>query len=333
MEEFLIIEGVRQVSEVASPGAPVHAPQRAFDEARALSSFPDLPSARNIARSLGVSWAEVLALAHEPTSVQSQRLGRKTGARKNEDYLSAEHVAFVLRLVARRLGVTTLSLSEYSTERAVMLRDDRSRFLHGGQLILPNEEQIRTFAGSWEKALAAADLEVSRGRRGEALRQRRMRAPPLTDLMERFYAHYGVQPVCIDLVVFARGNGIPYPSMRNPSFNQALAEWKKRRREQGLPVPSAPPPPSERPDYTRDVGAALPGERRRGKRHEIETCIAWMCRYLDELPARSRATRRSYRDWARQHGAPAPRSFEKHGGFARVRSLAQERSREAHRAA
>jgi hypothetical protein len=42
-----------------------------------------------------------------------------------------------------------------------------------------------------------------------------------------------------------------------------------------------------------------------------------------------RSTRRSYRDWTlRQDGAPSPNTLAQHGGFERIRRLAQERIRE-----
>lgn len=326
MEQLILIQGVRHVSEIASSLDPRRVSQRAFDKARPRSDFPDLPSARNIVRSLKLGWTDVLALAHEPEGGLAQRLGRKQ-MHAIEDYLSADHVAYVLRLVALRLGTRSLSLSDYSTERAAMLRRDRARWLHGGQLILPNEDQVITVMGSWEQALASAGLSAPR-----AERRRRstkiQRVPTIPDLLERFHYHYRVQPSLEELRTFARANGIPFPGMRGILFNDALAEWKEQRAAQGLPAPAAPPPPSQRADYTRDVGAARPGETRRENIHPLEACVEWMRRYLEGLPASTHSTRRSYRDWARQHGAPGPTLLDtKHGGFSRVRRLAQERIR------
>jgi sulfite reductase beta subunit-like hemoprotein len=113
-------------------------------------------------------------------------------------------------------------------------------------------------------------------------------------------------------------------------FGEAVAAWKAERRAQGLPVPEKPPPPKARADYSRDVGAALPGERLRHKWRDVEDCVAWMVRYLEDVPAGARSTSRSYRDWTlRQDGAPAPDTLIQHGGFERVRRLAQERIRAA----
>lgn len=326
MEPLLLLQGVRHVSEIALPLDPKRVSQRAFDKARSDSDFPNLPAARNIVRSLGIGWADVLALAHQPESSHAQGLGRKR-PHVIGNYLTTEYAAYALRLVALRLGKHTLSISDYSAERAAMLKHDRASWLHGRQLILPNEREVITIMGSWEKALASAELTAPQAERGRRNREIE-RAPTIPDLLERFYSHYRVQATSTDLRVFARANGIPYRDLRGISFGQALAEWKDWRTGQGLPVPSAPPPLSERVDYTRDVGAARPGETRRAKLHPLEECIAWMRRYLEGLPASAHSTRRSYRDWAREHGAPAPALLDrKYGGFSRVRHLAQERMR------
>jgi hypothetical protein len=108
-----------------------------------------------------------------------------------------------------------------------------------------------------------------------------------------------------------------YPNERGVRFGDAVAAWKETREARGLPVPEKPPRPKERADYSRDVGAARESERLRGaaregerlrrKWRDVEECIPWMVRYLEELPATARSARRSYRDWTlRQDGAPAP---------------------------
>jgi hypothetical protein len=336
MEQLLLLQGVREVSALACPSAPAAVSQRSFDAARATSSFSDLPATRNIAAQLGMPWADVLRLAHEPESAHAHRLGRKQTS-EEQDWLSEEYVIFVLRLVAQRLGKSTLSLRDYRLERDRMLRSDRARYIHGGQLVLPNEEQVITRVGSWEAALALAfaqrrsrlanGMTASQRARQDARLERRS-APTICDLLERFYEHYGVQPTADDLKAFARGNGIPYSNERGMRFGEAVAAWKAARRARGLPVPDQPPPPKERADYSRDVGAAREGERRRHKWSDVEQCVTWMARYLEELPATARSTMRSYRDWTQdQDGAPAPDTLIRHGGFEHVRRLAQERIR------
>ncbi len=329
MEQLLLLQGVREVSERANPSAPTSVSQRAFDAASAGSAFPDLPAARNIAAQLGMSWADVLRLAHEREGTHAHRLGRKQSS-EEQDWLIEEYVIFVLRLVARRLGKDTLSLRDYRLERARLLRADRARYLHGGQLVLPNEEQIITRVGSWEAALRLAGMTPHEERRDS--RPESSSALLICDLLERFHEHYGVQPTIADLKAFASGNGIPYPSERAVRFSEALEQWKAARKARGLPVPEKPPPPKARADYSLDVGAAREGEYRRHKWADVEHCITWMVSYLEGLPATTRSTMRSYRDWAgHQDGAPSQHSLAQHGGFERVRRLAQERIRASRR--
>jgi hypothetical protein len=202
-----------------------------------------------------------------------------------------------------------------------MLDADRARFIHGGHLILPSEEQVIIYAGSWLAALSLAGLEETDESEGRA-------APSLVALMERFHEHYATRPMLTHLEVFASGNGIPFPSRRQQHFGEALDAWKAKRSAEGLPEPAKSPPTRERPDYSRDVGAALPGERRQAKRRGAEECVAWMRRYLEGLPVGARSTLRSYSDWTKEReGAPSASSFSRHGGFAHVRSLAQEQMR------
>jgi hypothetical protein len=94
----------------------------------------------------------------------------------------------------------------------------------------------------------------------------------------------------------------------------------------------APPP---RPDYSRDVGAARPGERRLGE-HRLskwtrEDCVASVARYLEQA-AGSRSTQRGYSSWAAtQESAPVLATLELHGGWETMRKLAQEELRRRHR--
>lgn len=325
MEQLLLIRGVREVSLRAAPNAPASVSQRAFDTARSASDFPDLPPARNIARALGVPWAEVLELAHESEVIRTKRIGRKQGSTPL-DWLDDKYVVFALRLVARRLGTRSLSLSDFRAERERMLTADRARYLHGRQLHLPNDEQVITYVGSWPAALRLAGLEPP----PPGLKSNAEHLPTLVEAIRRFHEYYGTRPTKRTLEAFGIGNGIPY--QRNTTFTEALAAWDAERTAQGLPVAPEPPARSERPDYSRDVCAARSDERRFIAERTLEECVAWMRRYLDDLPAGARSTQRSYRDWSRkQAGAPGPSTIGRHGGFKLIRSLAQDEIRAAGR--
>jgi hypothetical protein len=108
-----------------------------------------------------------------------------------------------------------------------MLADDRARRRHGGQLRLPNELQVMQAAGSWDRALALADLKP-RSRTSH----RPDRAPAgIIDVLDRCYEHYGVEPRFRDLETFAKANGIPFPrKQRGRPWSSYVEEWKAGRR-------------------------------------------------------------------------------------------------------
>ncbi|HZL55114.1 MAG TPA: hypothetical protein VFC22_05740, partial [Solirubrobacteraceae bacterium] len=280
-----------------------------------------LPAARRITERLELSWGEVLAVAHEPDTRQNQLLAVEA-REPAQDWLTAEHVATVLQLVARRVGAGSLTTVEYRGERARLLAEDRRRWLHGRWLLLPADEQIIACAGSWEAALRHAGLKGTRERGPE---RRQPGAPTLVDLLERFHDEHGFQPSARDLRAFARGNGVPYPSERAQRFGAAVAEWVASRRDNGLPEPRAVKRTGGRghraPDYSRDVGAALVGERRRGKWTRAD-CATAVARYLEQLRRGERSTERGYADWTTTQPrgtAPAVATIQRFGGWEAVR--------------
>jgi len=284
-----------------------------------------LPAARQIARELGLPWRAVLAVAHEPEATQNQLLAVKA-RRTAQDWLSEEHVAAVLQLVACRLGTDSVTTSEYRVERAKLVTDDLGRPRNGHWLLLPDDEQIIARAGSWEAALRLAGLTVTRER--SALRER-PGAPTLVDLLERFHDEHGFQPSARDLRAFARGNGVPYPSERAQRFGAAVATWVVSRHARGLSEPRAVKRVGGRgnraPDYSRDVSAARPGERRRGK-WTRERCAAAVARYLAQLRRGERSTERGYADWAAAQprgDVPVIATIQAFGGWEAVRREAQ----------
>ncbi len=325
MEPLLLLNGVRCVAALANPDEPTATTQRAFDAAREHN--PDhatLPPARKITEQLRLPWREVLAVAHAPEARQTQLLGTKTRARSAQDWLTGEHVTAALRLVAARLGVDSLTTGEYRVERAQLLSVDRARWRHGRWLLLPDDEQAITVAGSWDAALRFAELKTT----AERLPAREQGTSKLADLLERFYDHYGVQPSLRNLQAFALGNGIPYPRHKQP-FGVAVAEWVASRRDRGLPAPRVVTRIGGRghkaPDYSVDVGAARTGERRLAKWTRAD-CAAAVARYLAQIPTGERSTERGYTDWAATQPSgttPAMSTILSLGGWEAARRAAQ----------
>lgn len=140
---------------------------------------------------------------------------------------------------------------------------------------LPTAEQLDTFAGGWDAALAQARMAPRQGLGGH---RAHVRPVPIVDVLDRCYEHHGTEPTLRELELFARANGIPFPrKQRGRPYADYVTEWKDARIARGLSAPDGPPPTHERPDYSRDVGAALHGERRANKewadRDEVVECV------------------------------------------------------------
>jgi hypothetical protein len=338
MDSLMLLKVVREVSLLADPDEPTAVSQRSFDSARERS--PDYtcpPRAKRIAERLRLSWPDVLTVAHAPDAEQNRLLGLRTRAAR-ADWLGGDPVAAVrpaLRVVALRRGVETLTLAEYRAERNVILSADRARWMHGGALRLPTDEQIIAVAGSWDAALRLAGLRALRER--DTTERRSDAAPSLVDLLARFHNAHDFQPSARDLRAFARGNGIPYPRHVQQGFSVAVTEWRRQRQEQGLPKPRVVTRKGGRgrkaPDYSANIGAARAGEKRRGQWKRYD-CVAAVSRYLAQLRSAERSTERGYRDWAaaQPHGTtPAFATVQEHGGWEAMRRDAiarNERDRE-----
>jgi hypothetical protein len=332
----MLLRAVREVAVLASPGRPEAVTQRAFDAAKAGSAaHADVPAARRIAEQLKLSWPEVLATALEPEDRQAHKLGAKARGPTSVDWLTEKHAAAVLQLVAGRLSANTVSTAEYEAECEKLLGADGARWFQGGNLPLPTPRQIVHRFGSWDEALRKAGLQLPH-QRVPGIRPKP--APSFPDLMERFHDVYEIQPTAKALQEFARGNGIPYPDPRRVKFSAGLDEWLARRRASGESAPRVEKRrpgrlpgggrPAPHPDYSRDVGAARPGERRLGEHRQIkwtrEDCIASVARYLEHA-AGSRSTERGYGSWAAaQESAPRRSTLRVHGRWEEMRRLAQE---------
>jgi hypothetical protein len=320
LDALLLIRGVREVAGQADPENPAQVSQRRFDAARKQTArYGSLPLAKDIAHRLRLPWREVLLLAHTPTEQQAHRLGRAQ-SRPEQDWLTPEQIAYVLRVIAARLKTGTLTPAQYRDERARMLALSETRWLHGRRLRLPTDDQIRLAAGDWDHALVLARLapRLGLGDQGHG-----KYAPSTADVLERAYEAHGTELTSKEIWTFVKANGIPYGRERGRLWAECVAEWKQQRTGRGLDVPAGPPPLDQRPDYTQPVGAALPGEQRRRDWSDLSECLPFIIAYLEQLPAGARSTRLGYADWARtQTEAPAYSCFDQHGGWERLRTLA-----------
>jgi hypothetical protein len=299
--------------------------QRAWDKTRATANV-QAPAARSIAARLRVPWSKLLEIAFMAEPGRSIALGQAIGE-KEQDWLTPEYISFALRLVARRRNKRTVTPREYQQERKALVTDERSHWLHGRKLLLPNVEQIRVAAGTWDEALRAAGLPDSKSDVYQSdLRSRR--ASSIIDILERCYQAHNAEPTSEEITIFARVNSIPFPRLeRGRGWADYVREWKEQRASKGLDIPAGPPPKAQRPDYSVNVGAARPGEKRARERKDFEEAVRWVTLYLVHLAPGERATQRGYSTWAHeQDGAPSSSAFAlHHGGWVKVRDAAWDR--------
>lgn len=323
----MLLREVGEVAALANATEPQAVSQRAFDRARTNSAeHAHLPAARQIAKELGLSWREVLAVAHAPEGKRNYLLNVKTRDNAPIGWLTSARIKYALRLVAGRLGVDSLTTIAYDAERDVLLNEDARDWLHGRRLRIPSAGAIALAAHGWGAALRIADL-----------RERTPRKPTIhqvivsrVDVMDRFYDHYGEQPSEPALKDFARGNKIPMSGEGGRVYSEAVAEWRQRRRDRGEPEPQRIDrrgTGEKAPDFSADVGAAKPGEYLHvGKWDDEDLCVEWVAYYLAGLPGGRRATASDYLAWAlRNPGAPTPDIFAKHEGWSAVRLKAEKR--------
>jgi hypothetical protein len=344
---------VREVSILADRKRPEKVSQRAWDEARStldseeggdpdtcdLPASPLPSSARSIVRSLGRPWREVLEIAHEPPATWAKTLG-ESEAENAANWLTSEHVAYVLKLAARRWGVSELTQQQYETERKLMIEEHR-RYLHGRGLRLPTAEQIRFFtqrelygavgvgvpkAGTWDRALALAGLASAR--RPSVLRVQPVQPLPLLDLLDRYCTAYGSEPTPRRLWAFADEQKLPYVMMSGKrAWAEVIAVWRRRREADGLSAPQ----PAEAPTAGESalVGMRLPTKPKKTKAtawSDPEKCLLAITRYLEQVPKSKHANALDYNAWANQgQRGPSVGTLQKHGGWAKMREIAHQR--------
>jgi len=325
-----LLEGVREVALLVDPVDLTAVTQRTFDEARSrCPGFERLPAARNVCRRLDLPWATVLELAALRPAKRPRVLGRLQGERENAE-LTPEVLTYALRLVAQRVQKSTITPGEYDAERDELMAADRRHYRNESLLWLPTANQVRVFAGSWIHALAHAELSRGQARGGQLPNQGR--TPTVIDVLDRCYEHHGVEATYTQLLAFARANKVPMKAReKGKPWAEYVQEWRAERQRHGLSEPAGPAPRGAAPDFNQDVGAALPGERRRRYEPDYDNAVDWVVRYLQGLQLGQRPGSRRYDQWARRHnGAPWTSEFRRHhGGWLNVLRAAQARLRAA----
>jgi hypothetical protein len=351
VEDLLLLQLVCKVAILADPARPGEVSQLAWDEARSTldspasggpsasdPAIPSLPSsARSIARSLKRPWREVLEIAHD-SPAWAKRLGADE-AKNASRWLTAEHVAYVLKLAARRRGALKLTKKQYENERRLMIEENRRYYLHGRRLRLPTADQLCLFTqreiygangvgvpdvGTWDRALELAGLDSAR--RG---RRRTTAQPlPLLDLLDRYCVAYGSEPTPRRLWRFAEEQKLPYVKMSSKrAWTEVILLWRRRREAEGLSAPRAAEPATAGENAL--AGMRLPTKPKKPRTSawsDPEKCLQAITRYLEQIPKGKRANVVDYSAWASQHGrGPSVPTLKQHGGWTKMRQIAHER--------
>lgn len=341
MDDLLLLQYVRAVSMLADPQHPRQASQRAFDAAaKQHERFADVPSARVIARRLGKPWRETLTLAHSPGNQQATSLSGQRNAASAQSWLTGEHVAYAVKLVAHRSQMPTLSEAQYDTGREKLLSEHKRRHPHSRRDRLPTADQICIYTqrevhgtttagtpltGAWARALELAELAPNRKPTRRAPRTMSVPVP----LLDKFYDAYGVEPTPERLATFAREQGVTLGVIRNKQvWSKLLVAWRTSRTARHLLVPTEPPPP---PTSDEQRFAALSfrqaGTHRTTRWADQEKCVLALMRYLRQIPKGKYATERSYTRWASEQDEPTPPlgALARHGGWDKLRVIAHRR--------
>jgi hypothetical protein len=356
VEDLQLLQLVRVVAALADPDDPQSVSQRVWDAARVqLADEAGPTSARSIARSLRRPWPEVVELAHLSKPKQNKRLGQK-GAARAQEWLTIEHVAYVLKLVARRSNKGTITTARYEVERKKMIEANWRYYMHGRRLRMPTAAQIRTFtqreiygaigpgvskAGTWERALEFAGLGSATGigssavdHRPSSRGRRDLPAPrelplPLLDLLDRYYAAHGVEPTPTRLWGFAKENELPYSmTSSKKAWSAVIAVWRRRRSAARLPAPAPPEPTTPGENALAHFRASKkPQKTKTTAWSDPEKCLHAIIAYVEALSAGERATSIGYSAWASQHCGQAPSLYalKKHGGWSKMIEAAHQR--------
>jgi hypothetical protein len=279
----------------------------------------------------------VLQVANSPAKTHGKALQASEAYAQGS--LTAEYIAYVLKLVAKRLDKTTVTATEYDAEIDEMLTESRTRWLHG-RLWLPSAEQIRLFTrlelygtnsagtsriGTWDRALELAGLELTKNRN----RKTTARPLPTIELLERYHEQHGTEPTPKRLWKFAKENDLPFVMVNSPSKWRAIIKvWRNNRAKLELPAPGTPQPTT--PAEHTLVLLRVPRQPRKPIRSywaNRDKVLSILIMYLKQIPKGQHATTQSYRAWAKQQPSRTPGldAFRKHGGWAAMLELAHER--------
>jgi hypothetical protein len=317
-------------SELASracrPEDPASTSRPEFDRGRGeVPEFACAPTARQISRRIGLAWSVLLdAIFGSPDTVRKTIRARIVGRQNGATYLTDQHVGSALRAAAHLLEQETLKPHEYLLARRELLRRDRTRWMHGGNLMLPAEGQIERVAGDWDRALKAAGLQPRSTTHGRVNK-------PYTEaeVLELCLNELSTLPTAEEMRLYAIARGLPMARRKQP-YGQTVKDVTAARAARGLTTPATRLPVSQRPDYSAPTNRSPRGPGRAPKRLDEQQLLAGLVVFLDELCPDEWATQEMLLALSTTDSRiPAPSSVTRHGGcdevLGRARAVRRER--------
>lgn len=278
-----------------------------------------------------IRWDEIVA-----ASLRQDRTMWLVAARREEaaGAVSDHQLVFALRFVADRLGVDALGRGQYSFARDRLVAEDTAR--HGGEGLLtslvPTLNQIES-RWRWGAATKLAGLKDADARKKPRLTGggRQMGMP--SDEAAAYYAALNaVWPSSMTLTAWARDTGFALSTRQFNPWKPVITRAAKLLAAAGIEPPSGGPKglgAGEHVKYRYPVNG-IPGAPPRDGRgtpernavHE-EFCVLALRVWLASLASKDSVSRSRYLSWQVGSGWPAPRHFDRHGGFKLLRERAR----------
>jgi hypothetical protein len=273
-----------------------------------------------------------------------EHLERQRNSSPDAAHLDQRHVVFALSFIAGRLELESLTPDEYAEERRRLIKSERRRRqpreLYAG--LLPTVGQIERIIGSdnggggsgagppapdvgvaWDRALALAELEPR-----EHLRdQRRHRGTHSDSLPLPAAIHYYVEA---NGELPSRDRFEQFRRLADVKVEHRPGKWAEHleaaiayRQTLGLSGSTEHPTivggrenekPVRPPTQPIAGAGALTGKGR--FKHTRQDCISAIEQFTQE--GERPFTQARYRGFAQRYGLPAPRHFERYGGFRKL---------------
>jgi hypothetical protein len=302
-ENGALWRAIVEVAALGRPDCPRAVTTNQWDEARALSFWPDAPSAAALCKRFSTAWRALVALAFDDGRDWVRSVGMRPQVALVAD-LSAEEIRQSIRCVWQAIGCpSSLSAPRYEKGLDKLRKADPQGFSTGiAPSQLANANQIIYAAGSWARALAIAELAVpARGSYRRVL--------SVVEALDGYVEETGrLAPVpwVIDERRAKRQERIATPTAPSAEY---VAQVRAGRAARGLDTPEMDAPGAARAelepgmpasDWAPDLGWTW------------DACVFALARLLLSLPAGTRSmTQARHRQLVAGTGAPWPGTLQR----------------------